>query len=124
MSPNSTPSIREFRIRIVGLIVAGRPETAIRLLSKYYGVREPELRVGTVKGHRKVFGCYVASERRIYLSNSGFMTDPFVILHEFYHHLRASGVGKRRQVETRADLFAVDFIRDFLNRDAAIGRGR
>jgi len=101
------------------LILDSEPEAAIRLLSKHYGVREPTLRVGTVKRHRKVLACYVEKEKRIYLSNSGFLTNPFVLLHEFYHHLRASGVEKSRQVEKRADLFAVAFIRDFSNRNAA-----
>jgi len=84
------------------------------LLSKHYGVQEPMLRVGTFKRHRKVLACYVEREARIYLSNSSFVTDPFVVLHEFYHHLRASGVQKSRQAESRADLFAANFIRDFL----------
>jgi hypothetical protein len=79
--------------------------------------------VGTVKRHRKVLACYVEREKRIYLSNSGFLTDPFVLLHEFYHHLRASQIDKSRQVERGADRFAADFIRDFVNwRDITEGR--
>jgi hypothetical protein len=109
----TSASTREFRAKIVHLIIDGRPEHALRLLAKYYGISEPTLRVGTVKRHRKVLGCYVEKERRIYLSNSSFMTNPFVILHEFYHHLRSSDQGKNRQVEKRADLFAWSFIRDF-----------
>ncbi len=113
-TPQVTPdSMQEFRARIVHLIVDGSPERALRLLAKYYGVSEPTLRVGTVKRHRKVLACYVEKERRIYLSNSSFVTNPFVILHEFYHHLRSSDQGKNRQVEKRADLFAWSFIRDF-----------
>ena len=115
MTTSQTPDfLSEFRAKIVGLILGGRSELALGLLSKHYGVHEPKLRVGTVKRHRKVLGCYVEREGRIYLSNSSFMTDPFVILHEFYHHLRASGVRKAGQVEKRADLFAAHFIRDFL----------
>jgi hypothetical protein len=109
----------EFRSRVVGYILDGRPEHAVRLLSKYYGVSEPGLRVGTVKGHRKVLGCYVEKEKRIYLSTSQLLTDPFVILHEFYHHLRASHVAKNRQVEKRADLFALNFIRSLKRFSAA-----
>jgi len=109
----TSASTREFRAKIVHLIIDGRPEHALRLLAKYYGISEPTLRVGTVKRYRKVLGCYVEKERRIYLSNSSFMTNPFVILHEFYHHLRSSDQGKNRQVEKRADLFAWSFIRDF-----------
>ncbi len=114
MQPQVTPdSVQEFRARIVHLIVDGSPEHALRLLAKYYEVSEPTLRVGTVKRHRKVLACYVEKENRIYLSNSSFVTNPFVILHEFYHHLRSSNQGKSRQVEKRADLFAWSFIRDF-----------
>jgi len=114
MSQSSSPEfIREFRVKVVRLILDGRAEEAIGLLSKYYHVREPTLRVGTVKRHRKVLACYVEKEKRIYFSNSSFLTNPFVLLHEFYHHLRASGVGRSRQVEKRADQFAVAFIRDF-----------
>lgn len=102
----------QFRTKVVGSIVSGRAEAALQLLSKHYGVEEPDLRVGTVKRHRKVLACYVAREKRIYLSKSDFVTDPFVILHEFYHHLRASGI-MRGQVEKRADEFALEFIRSF-----------
>lgn len=103
----------EFRARIVAFILDGRPEHAIKLLSEYYGVSEPRLRVGTVKRHRKVLACYVEKEKRIYISKNQLLTDPFVVLHEFYHHLRASPVMRNRQVEKRADLFALNFIRDF-----------
>jgi hypothetical protein len=114
MQPLATSdSMQEFRARVVHLIVEGSPERALRLLAKYYEVSEPTLRVGTVKRHRKVLACYVEKERRIYLSNSSFVTNPFVILHEFYHHLRSSDQGRSRQVEKRADLFAWSFIRDF-----------
>jgi len=120
--PISQNPMHEFRVGIVRLILDGKAEEAIQHLSKHYGIREPTLRVGTVKRHRKVLAVYVEKEKRIYLSNSSFMTNPFVLLHEFYHHLRASGVEKDRQVEKRADLFAVTFIRDFLTWKRAIER--
>ena len=110
-------SSQEFRAKIVGLIIAGYSEQALKLLSNYYKVEKPGLRVGTVKGHRNVAGCYVHREKRIYLSKGEYITNPFLILHEFYHHLRASQAGGRRQVDKRADLFALSFIRDF----AAVG---
>jgi hypothetical protein len=106
-------SEREFRARIVGYILDGSPERAMKLLAEYYGVSEPDLRVGTVKRSRKVLGCYVQREKRIYISTSQLLTNPFVILHEFYHHLRATATPKNRQVEKRADQFALNFIRDF-----------
>jgi hypothetical protein len=105
---------QEFRAKVVRLILDGRTELALEQLSRYYGIRKPHLRVGTVKRHRKVLACYVEKEKRIYLSKSEFMLDPFVVLHEFYHHLRASGI-ERRQVERRADLFASKFIQDFVS---------
>ena len=108
-------SEREFHVRIVGYILDGKPERAVALLSEYYGVSEPDLRVGTVKRSRKVLACYVQKEKRIYISKSQLLTDPYVILHEFYHHLRASSTPKNRQVEKRADQFALNFIKDFRN---------
>jgi hypothetical protein len=105
-------SDRELHARVVSYILDNRPEYALKLLSEYYGVSEPGLRVGSVKGHRKVVACYVEKERRIYLSRSELLTDPFVILHEFYHHLRASSTAGSKQVDKRADLFALNFIRD------------
>jgi len=104
---------REFRARVVHFIVNGDPERAVALLAGYYGVRVPELRVGTVKRHRKVLACYVEKERRIYFSRSELLLQPFVVLHEFYHHLRSSELQRHRQVEKRADLFAHSFIREF-----------
>jgi hypothetical protein len=109
-----------FRAKVVCLILDGRPELALALLSEHYGIDEPGLRVGTVKRHRRVLACYVRKEKRIYLSKSDFLANPFVILHEFYHHLRASQVGKGRQVEKRADLFASNFIRDYRRASASI----
>lgn len=99
--------------KVVKLITDGQAELAVKLLSEHYEIPEPELRVGTVKRHRGVVACYVEKEKRIYLSRSDYLTNAYVILHEFYHHLRASEPGKRRQVEKRADLFALTFIRDF-----------
>lgn len=102
-----------FRAQIVRLIMDGRAEHAIRLLSKHYEVVVPQLRVGTVKRHRKVAACYVEKEKRIYVSKSELLTEPFVILHEFYHHLRASQLPRNTQIESRADQFALNFIEEF-----------
>lgn len=113
----------KLRAKVVGLIIDGKAEFALRLLSDYYRVTEPDLRVGTVKRHRRVLACYVEKEKRIYLSESEYLTNPFVILHEFYHHLRASQIGNRRQVEKRADLFATNFIRDFKRVSARVNLG-
>jgi hypothetical protein len=113
-----------FRAKVVSLILDGQTELALRLLSNFYEISEPDLKVGTVKRHRQVVACYVQKEKRIYLSKSDYLTSPFVILHEFYHHLRTSEVKRRGQVEKRADLFASNFIRDFVTmRGSSRGRG-
>jgi hypothetical protein len=117
---NHILSENEFHVLIVRLIVDARPEEAIRLLSEHFGVVEPGMRVGTVKRHRKVLACYVERERRIYVSKRELFTNPFVILHEFYHHLRASNPQKNRQIEKRADSFAKRFIEDFRRGNQAL----
>ena len=118
-----TDANRLFRAKIVRLIFAGHTEQALHLLSVHYGIKEPDLRVGTVKRHRNVAGCYVHKEKRIYLSKGEYITNPFLILHEFYHHLRASQASGRGQVDKRADLFALSFIRDFMSRSDPCGSG-
>lgn len=122
-SLGSNDSKRLFRVRIVSLILDGKAELALKHLAGHYGISEPDLKVGTVKRHRRVAACYVEKEKRIYLSKGEYLTSPFVILHEFYHHLRASEASKKGQVEKRADLFASNFIRDFASRLESTGGG-
>jgi len=55
----------------------------------------------------------VHKEKRIYVSKSELLKNPFVILHEFYHHLRASRTPMNEQVEKRANAFALNYIRTF-----------
>ncbi len=111
--PVQINSNQRFRAEIVRRILDGGAEDALQLLAKHFTVSVPKLRIGTVKGRRQVLGCYVQREACIYLSNSNYMTDPFVVLHEFYHHLRTSRIRRIKQAERRADQFAIDFIRDF-----------
>jgi len=102
-----------FRVGIVRMILDGRAEEALYSLSVHFEVEEPYLQVGTVKRHRKVLAVYVHKEKRIYVSKSDLLRNPFVILHEFYHHLRASQTPRNEQVEKRADSFALAYIREF-----------
>jgi hypothetical protein len=95
------------------MILEGHPEKALHFLSVHYEVQEPDLRVGTVKRHRKVLAVYVHKEKRIYISKSDLLRNPFVILHEFYHHLRASQTPMNEQVEKSADSFALTYVRTF-----------
>jgi len=96
---------RYCKTQVVRLIREGRPEDALAILAEEYGVKPPKLMVGTVKGRRRAVGCYVAKEGAIYLSNAEMTFNPYVVLHEFYHHLR-SIEGKFSGSEKHAERFA------------------
>ena len=96
--------------KVVHLILNGETERALQTLSGFYRVEPPEVTVGTVKGKRKtVYAVYVPKERKIYAMNAEIFYNPFVILHEFYHHLRSQG-GPHRGTERHANLYAQRFI--------------
>jgi len=98
---------------VVALILDFRPEEAIQLLSKWHKVRPPKLGVGVFEGRTKgVAAVYSAGRREILAAKREYLYEPFVIVHEFYHHLRSSG-GKHRGTERQADLFASDYIAAF-----------
>jgi hypothetical protein len=98
---------------IVKLILNKRTEESFHLLSKYYKIQPPEIVVGTIKGKRKtVLAVYVGKKRRIYAINSDIYYNPFVMLHEFYHHLRNRGL-EHRGSEKGADNFALQFIESY-----------
>jgi len=101
-----------FKPLVVWLILNGKTEQALELLSKNYKVNVPELKVGLPKGHKiKAFGCYTNKNETISVQNSDILVNPFVIIHEFYHHLRSKGADKmHRGTEKNADRFAIDFI--------------
>ena len=94
----------------VELILNKRTEESLQLLSRVYNVQPPEIVVGTIKGKRKtVYAVYVHKERRIYAVNSDVFYNPFIVLHEFYHHLRFRGL-EHRGSEKSANNFASKFI--------------
>lgn len=95
--------------RAVQLILTSRTEDALELLSRYYKTTTPKLRIGLPKRCNKALGCYVAREKTIYLRSSREYTDPFVVLHEYYHHLRYR-LGKHRGTEKHADQYALKAI--------------
>ena len=101
-----------FKPLVVWLILNGKTEQALELLSKNYKVNVPELKVGLPKGHKiTAFGCYTNKNETISVQNSDILVNPFVIIHEFYHHLRSKGADKMHQgTEKNADRFAIDFI--------------
>lgn len=102
------------KAKVVQLILEKEPEEALEILSSLYKVKNPRLRVGTVKKRRKTaLAVYVHKDNTIYASNSDILYNPFVILHEFYHHIRFKS-GKHRGTEKNADAFAGKFIRSYL----------
>lgn len=99
--------------RIVHMILSKDTEQALDALSKFYRIKPPEIVVGTLKGKRKtVYAVYVPKERRIYARDSDIFYNPFVVLHEFYHHLRSQG-GPHRGSERHANLYAQNFLESY-----------
>jgi hypothetical protein len=103
----------DFKIVVVSLILNSKAEEALMLLAKHYNVNTPKLKVGLPKGHKAVaYGCYTAKTETISVLHSDYLTNPFVILHEFYHHLRSRNVDKiHKGTEKKANQFALDFIK-------------
>ena len=105
----------EFKPLIVWLILNGKAEVALALLAKNYGVNTLKLKVGLPKGHKKnIFGCYTPKDETISVLNSDTMGKPFMILHEFYHHLRTHSVDKQHKgTEKNANKFATEFLQEY-----------
>jgi hypothetical protein len=98
------------KAKIVEMILNKKTEQALQLLSEYYKVRTPQIVVGTIKRKRKtVYAVYVLREKKIYCINSDIFYNPFVVLHEFYHHIRTSD-GIHRGSEKHANMYAKSFI--------------
>lgn len=103
----------QMRARVVGLILDSKPEEAIKVLSRWYRVSEPGLGIGVVEGKTKrVAAVYSQRTKKILAARREFLFDPFVMIHEFYHHLRSAG-GRHRGTERQADRFALDFIESY-----------
>ena len=103
------------KAKIVYMILNKKTEEALEYLSNLYNTITPEIVVGTVKGKRKtVYAVYVQKESKIYAMNSDIFYNPFVVLHEFYHHIRTKA-GVHRGSEKNADMYAKSFI-DSYNR--------
>ena len=101
----------KFKPLIVALILDGQAEKALDLLAENYKVTVPKLKVGLPKGHKATaYGCYTPKNTAISVLNSDILGNPFVILHEFYHHLRTSIEKKHKGTEKNADKFAREFI--------------
>jgi hypothetical protein len=104
----------KFKPLIVWLILNKRTEEALTLLAKNYKVNTPKLKIGLPKGHKKnLFGCYTPKDGTISVLNSDTIGNPFVILHEFYHHMRTAIDKKQKGTEKNADRFANEFIQEY-----------
>jgi hypothetical protein len=98
------------KAKVVEMILNKNTEEALQSLSKFYKVNTPQIVVGTIKGKRKtVYAVYVQRESRIYCINSDIFYNPFIVLHEFYHHIRTKG-GVHRGSEKHANMYAKSFI--------------
>ena len=110
VSTRMNGSEEEMKASVVALILDSRPEDAIGLLSRWYKVAEPRLGVGVVEGRTKgIAAVYSLRRKEILAARREYLYDPFVMIHEFYHHLRSLS-GKHRGTEKQADRFAGDFI--------------
>jgi hypothetical protein len=98
------------KANIVHMILNKKTEQALQKLSEFYHISPPGIVVGTIKGKRRtVYAVYVQKEKRIYAMNSEAFYNPFVVLHEFYHHLRTRGEIHRGS-EKNANTYAKNFI--------------
>ena len=98
------------KAKVVHLILNKKTEEALQSLSKIYRISPPEITVGTIKGKRRtVYAVYVQKESKIYCINSDIFYNPFIVLHEFYHHIRTKG-GIHKGSEKYANTYARDFI--------------
>jgi len=105
-----TATEEEMKALVVALILDSKPEDAIGLLSRWYRVSKPGLSVGVVEGRTKgVAAVYSQRRKEILAAKREYLYDPFVMIHEFYHHLRSAS-GRHRGTEKQADKFALDFI--------------
>ena len=102
-----------FRAYIVQLIINKKTEEALESLSRFYNIRPPDIVVGTIKGKRRtVYAVYVQRESRIYCINSEIFYNPFIVMHEFYHHLRTTA-GVHKGSEKHANTYARRFIESY-----------
>ena len=107
---STIPSDDLTKAKIVHMILNRKTEEALQNLSKFYNIAPPEIVVGTIKGKRRtVYAVYVQKESKIYATNSDIFYNPFIVLHEFYHHIRTRA-GVHKGSERYANTYAQNFI--------------
>lgn len=108
-----TDTEERFRTEVVAMILDSRTEDALGLLCEHYHVSVPKLSVGVLEGRTKgVAAVYSLQRKEILAANREYLYNPFVMIHEFYHHLRSVS-GKHRGTERQADAFANEFIESY-----------
>jgi len=113
------PTKLEFEVLIIWLILNGKVEKALELLAEHYSVDVPKIKVGLPKGRKKkALGCYNAKKETIFVLNSDTLMEPFIIIHEFYHHLRTAVDSKHKGTEKYANEFAKEFIQTYKSKVA------
>lgn len=108
---HALPVLEErFRARVVAMILDSKTEEALEMLCRRYHVTVPRLGIGVLEGRTKgVAAVYSLQRKEILAARREYLYDPFVMIHEFYHHLRSAS-GKHRGTEKQADRFALEFI--------------
>lgn len=107
------------KAEIVRMILDKKTESALEQLSEFYHLSPPQIVVGTIKRKRRtVYAVYVPAKKKIYALNSEIFYNPFVILHEYYHHIR-SKLGVHRGSERHANTFAKSFIDSYRKTEKA-----
>ncbi len=103
-----------FKATVVSLIAQGDAEKALEMLAERYRVSVPRLKVGLPKGKtRNSLGCYSPKNKTITVLDSDTLKQPFVILHEFYHHMRTNVFQQHKGTEKGADAFARDYVQAY-----------
>ena len=100
---------KQFKARIVHLVMGQETEKALELLSQYYHVPTPKLKVGMPKRGVKQQGCYLVKSETIHVANRDNLFNPYIVLHEFYHHLRTKRA-IHKGTEKNADKFAKEYV--------------
>ena len=101
-----------FKAKVVNLILSKDTEEALQLLSQRHGVAKPNLRVGMPKRYSKKPACYLMKKQTIHVYDREVLHNPCVILHEFYHHLRAS-TDAQGGIEKYAEKFVKDYLQAY-----------
>jgi len=101
-----------YKANIVYLILSTDTEEALDLLSNHYRIIKPKLTVGMPKRYSKNPACYLANKRTIHVRRREILWNPYVILHEFYHHLR-NVTNSHGGMEKYANSFAKDYLQAY-----------